>query len=213
MEYLDQYDVEFADPNSLAVVLKATKAVIQDMSTFPTGVFLSKWSNRKAQLLFLRHALQLTPEIFTMNQFMTRKVVPDQQMQSGSQQRPSGLNAAAAVSPWNCMALTELLVHLCGDPEYGVLSREILEIGVQQSPDFLLLCLAEMHANESPSISGLASTLVLISIAGHPRSHIILPRVCQIAPDLFIDGLCLLFSQEPNSISRILDMCQELKVF
>ena len=47
---------------------------------------------------------------------------------------------------------------------------------------------------------------------GHPHAPFFLPRVWQLTPALFVSGLVLMHSKDPSSISRILDIAQEMKV-
>ncbi|KAI8909736.1 CCR4-Not complex component, Not1-domain-containing protein [Gorgonomyces haynaldii] len=207
LRYLDHPDVVFVDPSSLAIVLKASKAVIQDMSLFPTSIFLEQWKNPNAQLSFLNQAIRLTPEIFTLNQGLTRKVIsPD--MTARSNLATSLMNAASS-SPWNSLELVQLLIILSDSPAAGTV-REIFEFGIQTSPDILLLAIAQLRP-EKVSIKKLAAGLVRLLIGGHPHAPIVLPRVWQLAPDVFASGLVLLYSEDPTSISRILDIAQELK--
>ena len=53
--------------------------------------------------------------------------------------------------------------------------------------------------------------MVRLLIGGHPHSPIVLPRIWHLSPELFISGLVLMYSEDPTSISRILDIAQELK--
>jgi CCR4-NOT transcription complex subunit 1 len=140
LHYLDQPDLVFLDQTSLAIILKATKAVIKDMSLFPTLIFLNPWNNQKAQLSFLFHALTLTHEIFTMNQLLTNKVIQTD-LPSRSSVASSVINSAAS-SPWNYLDLVQFLVSISDGPN-KVKVREIFNLGVQQSPDLLLLALCQ----------------------------------------------------------------------
>jgi hypothetical protein len=49
-------------------------------------------------------------------------------------------------------------------------------------------------------------------LAGHIHAQFVLPRVCELNPMLFINGLLLMYNTEKATISRILDITQEMKV-
>jgi hypothetical protein len=116
------------------------------MSLFPITVFLEPWNNVSAQLSFLSHAIRLTPEIFTMNQLLTKKVIP-LDAPSRNNLAASVLNSAST-SPWNCIELVSFLLSL-SESSYTSQVAEIVEIGGQQSPDLLLLAIAQLYAEQS----------------------------------------------------------------
>ncbi len=64
---------------------------------------------------------------------------------------------------------------------------------------------------DAPIVLELGAKLIVLLITGHPHSPVILPRVWQLSPRIFIAGLITLYREDPSSISRILDISQELK--
>ena len=92
------------------------------MTLFPTPVFLEPWSNQQAQLHFLMNALRYTPEIFTMNQLLTRRVVVL------DPQRANPISAAAVNSAWNAYDLTVCLIGMASS--YDTTSLDTLVCGI-----------------------------------------------------------------------------------
>ena len=205
---LDHPDTSFPDANSLAVVLKASKAVLKDIYSFPIGLFMERWTNTRAQLSFLRHTIQVAPELFTMNHTIVRRVVPLDTAIAGNVGR-SILNAAA-ISPWNSIELIQCVLELCESP-LAAEATALLDLGVQQSPDFIVLAMAQLALSWGSIAKELAPDLVLLFLSGQPHSPYVLPYVWQFSPGLFISGLILMYSKDPLSLSRILDIAQEMK--
>lgn len=49
-------------------------------------------------------------------------------------------------------------------------------------------------------------------IAGHSSSNLVLARLWKVNPDLFISGLMELYLQDNTSLSRVLDITQDMKI-
>lgn len=158
---LDHPDTLFSDQHSVAVVLKASNAVLQvnlvakgkDMSLFPTNVFVEPWKNTAAQLGFLSNSIRFYPELFTKTQILKQKAI--------SLDTPSRNNltasiiASASTSPWNSIELVSLFVRLSEGP-YGAQVVDILEYGLSKSPDLMLLAFAQLYSDTEKLTSQIA---------------------------------------------------------
>lgn len=54
--------------------------------------------------------------------------------------------------------------------------------------------------------------LVLSLLAGHVHAQIVLPKVWEQTPALVVSGLIYMYTEDNSSLSRILDIAQDLKV-
>nr|KAJ3414525.1 hypothetical protein HK105_001741 [Polyrhizophydium stewartii] len=140
---LDQPETAFPDPGSLAIVLKASKAVLQDIYLFPIAVFLDRWSNQRAQINFLRHTVQIAPELLAVTPSLSRRVIPLDTPLQGNLGR--SVLSAASISPWNSLDLIQCIMSL-GDSTVGEEAKMVVELGIQQSPDLILLGFAQLSA-------------------------------------------------------------------
>ncbi|KAI8922013.1 CCR4-Not complex component, Not1-domain-containing protein [Powellomyces hirtus] len=201
----DQADFLVVDAPALAVLLNASKVVLKDPYQFPIGAFFGRWKNELGQLSFLRQAIQSIPEIFSMNQTISKRVVPLDVAASARSAIPS-----LATQSFNCLELIEALVGLSDGPLYGEV-KPILDFAVQQSPELMLLGFAQMTAPWNDAMKELTPGLVMLFLTGHPNSTFVLPRLWQLNQNLSISGLLHLYTKDPSSLSRILDVAQEMR--
>ncbi|KAH6563032.1 hypothetical protein BASA62_008802 [Batrachochytrium salamandrivorans] len=205
---LDNPDAAFPDSNSLAVVLKASKAILQDIYLFPTNVFLERWTNQKAQIDFLGHLIQMASELFTVIPTLSRRVVSLDSVPPGNLGR--SILTAASTSPWNSLDLIQCLMELYHTPNTED-AKVLIEIGIQKSPDLMILGFSQLSTTWNSIVKEYGPGLAMIFLTGHPHAPYVLPHVWQLAPALFVSGLVLMHSKDPSSISRILDIAQEMK--
>jgi len=52
----------------------------------------------------------------------------------------------------------------------------------------------------------------MLFLSGHPSSPFVLSRLWQVNSNLSISSLQQMYSKDPSSLSRILDVAQEMKV-
>jgi CCR4-NOT transcription complex subunit 1 len=238
-------------PKCFKCYIAGLNVFIQDMTLFPTNIFLDPWNNTTAQLGFISNAIRYYPEIFSKTLALKQKAVPLDVPNRNN--LTASLLSSASASPWNSVELISLLIQLSDGP-CSSLVAEIFEYGLGKSPDLILLGLALLYTDSeraiaqnaekkkdkdkkkpgiSPIINPLESLFVILFLINkasetsfanqlaaklsfivttHHHAPIILPRVSQLAPQMLISGLLLIYNSDPSSISRILDICQELKV-
>ncbi|KAJ3305272.1 hypothetical protein HDV03_001870 [Kappamyces sp. JEL0829] len=180
-----------------------------DMSTFPTNVFLERWKNRSAQIGFLTQAVQIAPEVFTLSKYLSRHVVSKETFPFNNSTR--FFFNSSIQSCWNSLDLCELLVDY-GESGYGSESSgALVEIALEQSPDLLLLAFSMMKAPWSSLIKELGPKLVHSMLGSHLHAQFILPRVWELNRSMFISGILLMYNTDNTTLSRILDIAQEMK--
>lgn len=210
---LDSPDLVFFDSVSVAVILQASKAVLGDLSFFPTQIFLNRWSNRKAQIQFLTQAVQIAPEIF-YNKSIQRVVVGPENF-TVNNTTTYFMNSCAS-NCWNCLELIQICIEYTSTAtNVGESMAQLLEMGLEQAPDLLLLAFAQVfNFNQGPwgaLVKDLAPKLVISMITGHVNCPIVLPRVWELNPSLIMSGFLLMYLSDNTSLSRILDVAQDFK--
>ena len=125
--------------------------------------------------------------------------------------------------------MIDTLVESSSLPDYIQEVRSILELGAQQAPELILLGLIQskvifnswkvernlfLYFNQSNSMfkSEMINALLHTFIVGHQNSSFIIPRVWQRDQKLLTEGLVRAYQKDPASLSRVLDIAQELKV-
>jgi CCR4-NOT transcription complex subunit 1 len=180
------------------------------MSLFPTKIFLTRWHNRPAQIQFLSEAVQVAPEIFTMCKSINRFVVSKEKFVVNNATK-FFINSAIQ-SCWNSLDLIELLVEYSANAKNQSEScRPLIELGLDQAPDLFLLAFAQFNMPWSALVKDLAPKLVISMITGHVHSQIVLPRVWELNPLIILSGFILMYLADNSSLSRILDVAQDLK--
>jgi CCR4-NOT transcription complex subunit 1 len=135
-----------------------------------------------------------------------------------------------ASTPWNNSDLIERLVELGSlqEPlEIPTLAKDLLSLGCQQAPETLLLGFSKLSSwPSSPNTSGISAlkdllnSLLLAFLQGNHSSassqggntSLVLPLLWQNSPSLFVTGCIYLYNSDPSSLSRVLDLAQEIKV-
>ncbi|KAJ3039081.1 hypothetical protein HDV00_012639 [Rhizophlyctis rosea] len=206
MRKLDMPDFLVPDTQGLGIIINASKIVLKDLYQFPIGAFFGRWSNERGQLSFLKQAIQSAPELFSLNQTAPRRVVTLE----GANSAARVLIPALGNQAWNSLDLIETLVLLSDGPSYEEV-KSLLESASQQSPELLLLGFAQLTIPWNNLLKELAPNLVMMFLQNHQNSNFVLPRLWQLSQPLAISGLLHLYSRDPSSLSRILDVAQEMK--
>lgn len=92
-----------------------------------------------------------------------------------------------------------------------LINQILLESGIQQSPELLVIGLASIKVT-NPVHQEYLSKLLLAFFAGHPNSVFVISRLWMISQPLIVNGLAQLYNKDHGLISRILDIAQDVKV-
>ncbi|KAJ3299964.1 hypothetical protein HK104_005661 [Borealophlyctis nickersoniae] len=206
MRGLDYPDFMIYDTQGLGVILNASKIIVKDMFQFPITAFFGRWTNEKGQLSFLKHAIQAAPELFSLNQIATRRVVT----LDGANNAARLIIPALGNQAWNSLDLIETLVGL-SDGALHEDVKAIFESASQQSPELILLGFAQLSIPWNNLLNEMTPSLVMLFLTGHQNSNFVLPKLWQTNQSLAVSGLLHLYSRDPSSLSRILDVAQEMK--
>ncbi|KAJ4827650.1 hypothetical protein Tsubulata_008272 [Turnera subulata] len=201
-ENLDHEGFIIPDEEAFSFLMSVFRHACQD--SFPLHAICgSVWKNTEGQLSILRYAVSAPPEVFTFahsgRQLAYVDAVHGHKLQVGH-----------ANHAWLCLDLLDVLCHLA---ERGHASsvRLMLEYPLQNCPDILLLGMS--HVNT-------AYNLMQYEVSFHVFPMIIKSAtgtgmvlyLWHVNPNLVVRGFVDALNMEPNSMAKILDICQELKI-
>ncbi|TPX41510.1 hypothetical protein SeLEV6574_g06049 [Synchytrium endobioticum] len=199
MRNLDHPDFMLFDAAGFSLVLNAVKVGIPNLFQFPINAFFGRWRNIKGQLSFLKQAIQHRPELFVVTQSLGRRVIDTPTMTSLVNQ------------PWNSLDLLETLLALSESEMYEEVER-IFDFASQQAPEVILLGLAELKPPWTPLQKDLVLNLVMSFLSGgHSNSVFVLSKLWQVSDSSVITGLQRMYVADPTTLSRILDVAQDIK--
>ncbi|KAJ3269632.1 hypothetical protein HDV01_001148 [Terramyces sp. JEL0728] len=205
LRYLDNPEANFKTLDNVSVLLKACKAVVPELNNFPTNIFLDRWENRKAQLSFLTHVVKVTPELFTLSKHVTRHVVSKETFPLNATTR--FFFNSCIQSCWNSLDLCRIVLDYSDLKE----CHALIDLAFEQAPEILLLAILSFNLPRSGFVEDLSRKLVIALISGNANAPIVLPKVWDTYPAVIIEGMVALYSTDGSSLSRILDVAQELK--
>ncbi|XP_068669588.1 uncharacterized protein [Aristolochia californica] len=202
MENLDHEGFYLPDEGAFSVLMSIYKSVTQD--PFPLHAICgSVWKNAEGQLSFLRYAISAPPEIFTFAHSARKLSYVD--LQQGSK-LPNGHENQA----WLCLDLIEVLCQLA-ERGHANSVRAILENPLKQCPDLLLIGLA--HINTAFNLlQNEVSSIVFPMIIGNSMRGAILQNLWSVNPYLVVHGFVDIQSVDSDNLSKVLDICLELKI-
>ncbi|XP_077235419.1 transcription regulator [Tasmannia lanceolata] len=202
MENLDHEEFYFPDEEAFSLFMSIYSSACQD--PFPLHAICgSVWKNAEGQLSFLRYAISAPPEIFTFAHSSRQLSYVD--ALHGDQLLHGHANHA-----WHCLDLLEVLCQLA---ERGHASsvRKMLEFPLKHCPDVLLIGMA--HINTAFNLLQYeVSSTVFPMIIGNATGSGIIHLLWHVNSSLVLRGFMDIHNTFPDIISRILDICQELKI-
>ncbi|XP_068649486.1 uncharacterized protein [Aristolochia californica] len=202
MENLDHEGFYLPDEGAFSLLMSIYKSVTED--PFPLHAICgSVWKNAEGQLSFLRYAISAPPEIFTFAHSAMKLSYVDSLQ--GSELSNGQENQALL-----CLDLFEVLCQLA-ERGHANSVRAILENPLKQCPDILLFGLA--HINTAFNLlQREVSSIVFPMIFGNSMRGAILQNLWSVNPYLVVHGFVDIQSVDSDNLSKVLDICQELKI-
>eukprot|EP01135_Chromosphaera_perkinsii_P005743 Nk52_evm43s359 gene=Nk52_evmTU43s359 len=168
---------------------------------FPAELLFNMWTNRKGQVSMLKYALLAAPEVF---QFPS----PARVISS------DGLKTLPAANPlvqnWFSLDLLEFLLTLSDSSECYQIVRNLFDYPLQNCPEVLIIGLAQSAVSWNVLQEELCSS-IMPSIFSNPNSSLIVHQLWQLRKSFVIHGMSEWHAKEPQCLSRILDVIQDLK--
>ncbi|XP_057455962.1 uncharacterized protein LOC130747140 isoform X2 [Lotus japonicus] len=161
------------------------------------------WKNTEGQLSFLKYAASAPPELFTFahsaRQLAYVDAINGHKLQSGH-----------ANHAWLCLDLLDVLCQLA-EKGHASIVRSILDYPLKHCPDVLLLGMAHINTTYNlfqREVSLAVFPMIVNSAVG---SGMIL-HLWHVNPNLVLRGLMDSQNSDVDSITKIVDICQELKI-
>ncbi|XP_021677934.2 uncharacterized protein LOC110663040 isoform X2 [Hevea brasiliensis] len=202
MENMDHEGFYIPNEEAFSFFMSVYRHAFQDL--FPLHAICgSLWKNTLGQLSLLKYAVLAPPEVFTFahsgRQLVYNDTVHGHKLQLGH-----------ANHAWLCLDLLDVLCQLA---EMGHSSsiRSMLEYPLKHCPEILLLGMS--HINTAYNllqceVSFMVFPMIIKSFTG---SGVIL-YLWHVNPSLVVRGFVDVYNIESDCMTKILDICQELKI-
>ncbi|CAM6014740.1 unnamed protein product [Sphagnum balticum] len=201
MENLDHEGFSLPDQKAFSLLLTIYYKACQD--PFPLEAVCGKvWRHGEGQLSFLKHAVTAPPEIFTFVH-SSRKQAQLENIQG--QKLPYGTPNHA----WLSLDLLEVLCCLAEMGHFGSV-RALLDLPLKHCPELLVLGLAQIKT-EWNTIQSEIVPILLPTFFANNTTNSVLHQLWILNPEMVTRTMVEMHASDPSYISRILDVCQELK--
>ncbi|KAK4801597.1 hypothetical protein SAY86_022084 [Trapa natans] len=201
-ENLDHEGFYLPDESALSLLMSVYHRASQD--PFPLHAICgSIWKNSEGQLSFLKFAVSAPPEIFTFAH-------SSRQLAYADAVHGHKLQLDHANHAWLCLDLLDVLSQLA-ERGHANSVRTILEYPLKYCPEVLLLGIA--HVNTSYNLLQFEVSLTVFpSILKNADGLEMILYLWHVNPTLVLKGYADAVSLDPDFITRILDICQDLKI-
>ncbi|XP_056174649.1 uncharacterized protein LOC115684386 isoform X1 [Syzygium oleosum] len=202
IESLDHEGFYLPNEEAFSFFMSVYRCACQD--PFPLKAICgSVWKNIEGQISFLKYAVSAPPEAFTFahsaRQLAYVDAIYGHKLQLGH-----------ANHAWLCLDLLDVLCQIA-EAGYAGSVRAILEYPLKYCPEVLLLAMAHINTvyNLLQSEVSLAVFPMIMKNAGGVGMILYLWHV---NPILVLRGFVDAAGLDPDCMTRILDICEELKV-
>ncbi|KAL7754375.1 CCR4-NOT core subunit cdc39 [Sorochytrium milnesiophthora] len=181
---------------------------------FPMQVMVGLWKNPRAQYTLLAQAVSSPPDVFNFADYTmaeTRKVINPDELAIASSSLNRAPIAALPNQALNSLDVLDTFTRMLAVPECQSDIEQFLQNASQQAPELMLLGLLQLpqpwHPVHSERINALAKEVIL----GRPTSSFVLPRLWNLNSSIVVTRMVELHHEDPSRLSRLLDVCHELK--
>ncbi|KAH8488389.1 hypothetical protein H0E87_024164 [Populus deltoides] len=202
IENLDHEGFYIPNEEAFSFLMSAYRQACQN--PFPLHAICgSLWKNTEGQLSFLKHAVLAPPEVFTFahsgRQLNYMDAVHGHKFQVGQ-----------ANHAWLCLDLLDVLCQLA-ETGHASSVRSILEYPLKHCPELLLLGMFNINTAYS-LLQYEVSFRVFPLILKSPACGGMMLYLWHLNPNLVLRGFVEAGNVESNIMTKILDVCQELKI-
>uniref|UniRef100_A0A2N9FJB6 CCR4-NOT transcription complex subunit 1-like n=1 Tax=Fagus sylvatica TaxID=28930 RepID=A0A2N9FJB6_FAGSY len=163
----------------------------------------SVWKNTEGQLSFLKYAVSASPEVFTFAHSVRQLAYID--AVHGHKLQLGHVNHA-----WLCLDLLDVLCQLA-ERGHATSVRSMLEYPIKHCPEVLLLGMAQITTAYNLLQYEVSFTAFPVIVKNAMGNGMIL-HLWHVNPNLVLRGFVDSLNCDPDSMTRILDICQEQKI-
>ncbi|XP_020232404.1 CCR4-NOT transcription complex subunit 1 isoform X1 [Cajanus cajan] len=163
----------------------------------------SVWKNTEGQLSFLKYAVSAPPEMFTFAH--SGRLLAYVDAINGHKLQNGHANHA-----WLCLDLLDVLCQLA-EKGHASIVRSILEYPLKHCPEVLLLGMAHVNTAYNLLLREVSLIVFPMIVKSAVGSGMIL-HLWHVNPSLVLRGFIDSQNNDADSIIRIVDICQELKI-
>ncbi|KAF3440045.1 hypothetical protein FNV43_RR18323 [Rhamnella rubrinervis] len=202
VENLDHEGFYIPNQEAFSFFMSVYKRMCQE--PFPLhSICGSVWKNTEGQLSFLKYAVSAPPEVFTfahsVRQLGYIDSVQGHKLQLGN-----------ANHAWLCLDLLDILCQLA-ERGHATTVRSMLEFPLQHCPEVLLLGMA--HINTAYNLlQNEVSFTVFPMVVKNVMANSMIHHLWHINTNLVLRGFVDAHLTDSDSMVRIVDICQELKI-
>ncbi|KAJ6722687.1 CCR4-NOT TRANSCRIPTION COMPLEX [Salix koriyanagi] len=202
IENLDHEGFFIPNEEAFSFLMSAYRQACQD--PFPLHAICgSLWKNTEGQLSFLKHAVLAPPEVLTFahsgRQLSYMDAVHGHKLQVGH-----------ANHAWLCLDLLDVLCQLA-ETGHASSVRPILKYPLKHCPELLLLGMFNINTSYN-LLQNEVSFTVFPYILKSPAAGGMMLYLWHLNPNLVLRGFVEAGNVESNIMTKILDVCQELKI-
>lgn len=199
----DHADFFVPDFQAFDLLIGCFKKGVQEH--FPLETVIGRlWRNTEGQLSFLRYAIQAPPEIFTF-EHARKKMNRLDGIQNGK--TPFGTPNHA----WLCFDLVKTLCTLGEIPKLTDAVMEIISYPLKHCQEVLLVVMASVSQDWGKIQREVIEKLLPIFVASNPNTFVVLHRIWPSCKEKVADFIIRMYETDPSIVSRVLDICQEMK--
>ncbi|RKP10666.1 CCR4-Not complex component, Not1-domain-containing protein [Thamnocephalis sphaerospora] len=210
LKQLDYPEFTVFDLEGMMLIVSAYRAAIKETRPLPASVLLREWTNKRGHYSLFKHAIFCSPDLADFSTDTPQKIL---QPEDGAELNANMKSMAVTLSAhkWNSVAFFETLVSFHDAEPVGDL-RTQLEKMSKMSAELVFLGLLQVKGNWSDLHQEALTKLLFVFLVGHPNSSLILSRLWTLNGTMLVSGLREMYKKDANTLSRILDVAQDLKI-
>jgi len=209
----DQEGFQLYNQKEFDFLLETFSYIYDDINDFPLSSLWEPWNNYLFQFEFIRFIILSQPNslIKLLKQSKEKIITFDTFTNINGSAKLH--DTAIIESSWNSAELIRCLITLMVNDDIKEYVREFFGIGIQKVPEIILIGLAQINIpkREIAVVSELLNDVLMVFMQGHSNSTPVVQKVWQINSTFLISGLIKVYRKFPTSLSKILDIAQEVK--
>eukprot|EP00217_Crustomastix_stigmatica_P006653 CAMPEP_0183795892 /NCGR_PEP_ID=MMETSP0803_2-20130417/5376_1 /TAXON_ID=195967 /ORGANISM="Crustomastix stigmata, Strain CCMP3273" /LENGTH=2386 /DNA_ID=CAMNT_0026040399 /DNA_START=42 /DNA_END=7202 /DNA_ORIENTATION=- len=199
---LDSAEFHIPASGALSFLIQVYRHATQE--AFPIDAVCERlWSNIGGQLSFIKFAIVAPRELFSFKG-------------SRHQQRPFdnalgySLPPSTAKKCWFSLGIIKLLIQSAESGHYED-ARRVLDVPLSFCPELLLIGFAQLQCNWNYLEQEIFNTLIPPYITAQPHSHSMIQQLWTLKQGAVLRAMVDAYSLDKSTMSRICDICKDLK--